>query len=58
MDVVVVSTKSSADSISNLPAESGRLADAIKPSGLPLLKKKLSAFAGALAASKPLKQIE
>src|SRR5215475_1169944 len=34
-----VRTKSSADSISNLPALSGRVAVAILPSGLPVLKK-------------------
>jgi hypothetical protein len=39
-------TKSSADSISNLPAESGRAAEAISPSGLPVLKKKGVAAAG------------
>jgi hypothetical protein len=45
-------TKSSADSISTLPAEDGREAVAISPSGLPVLKKKMSAdAAGGDAAS-------
>jgi hypothetical protein len=35
-----VATKSSADSISSLPAEPGREAVAILPSGFPVLKKK------------------
>jgi hypothetical protein len=39
-------TKSSADSISNWPPESGREAEAINPSGLPVLKKKGVAAAG------------
>jgi hypothetical protein len=37
-------TKSSADSISNFPAESGREAVAINPSGLPVLKKNGPAY--------------
>ena len=44
--VGAVVTKSSADSISILPVDSGRLADAIRASGRPALKKKVSAFAG------------
>ena len=45
-------TKSSADSISVLPVESGRLADAIASVGPPVLKLKLSALAG--AATNPI----
>jgi hypothetical protein len=41
-----VVTKSSADSISNLPGESGRLADAIAFVTVPVLKEKVSAMAG------------
>ena len=40
--VSLVKTKSSADSISSLPAEPGREAVAILPSGLPVLKKKVT----------------
>ena len=47
IDVVEVRTKSSADSISILPPEDGLEAVAIRPSGLPVLKKKeLPALAG------------
>src|SRR4051794_28843688 len=49
--VSLVKTKSSADSISSLPAEPGREAVAILPSGLPVLKKKvLPACTGPLSA--------
>src|SRR6476659_8969210 len=41
-----VRTKSSADSISMLPAELGREAVAAMPSGIPVVKKKGSANAG------------
>jgi hypothetical protein len=57
IDVGEVRTKSSADSISNVPAEAGRLALAIFPSGSPVLKSKLLAFAGAATPIKPLIQI-
>jgi hypothetical protein len=43
-----LTTKSSADSISILPALSGRDAVAIRPSGLPVLKKNGTAMAGPL----------
>jgi hypothetical protein len=43
--VCPVSTKSSADSISNFPADSGRVAVAILASGFPVLKKNGSAHA-------------
>ena len=41
--VLFVRTKSSADSISNTPPASGREAVAIRPFGLPVLKKNGSA---------------
>src|SRR5215813_13256515 len=41
-----VRTKSSADSISNFPALSGRVAVPILPSGLPVMKKNGDAAAG------------
>ena len=52
-DVGEVRTKSSADSISILPAELGREAVAILPSGSPVLKKKsvLPALAGPVRAN-------
>src|ERR1700722_16179154 len=56
MEVPCVRTKSSADSISN-PAVSGRDAVAIFPSGTPVLKKVVSAIAGA-AGSKPINAAE
>src|ERR1700745_1155258 len=46
-EVCVPRIKSSADSISNFPALSGRVAVAINPSGPPVLKKVVSAAAGA-----------
>jgi hypothetical protein len=49
MRVFWVRTKSSAASISGLPGLSGRDAVAIRPSGLPVLKKKGSAQAGETA---------
>jgi hypothetical protein len=52
IEVLCVRTKSSADSISN-PADSGRLAVAIFPSGFPVLKKNVSAAAGT-AETKPI----
>src|SRR5437867_12077840 len=52
IEVGPVMTKSSADSISNLPALSGRDAVAIFPSVLPVLKKNDVAAAGT-AVSKP-----
>src|SRR5215472_5851083 len=48
-----VRTKSSADSISNAPV-SGRVAVAIFPSGLPVVKKNCVAAAGS-AGSRPIK---
>ena len=50
-------TKSSADSISVLPAEFGRLADAIALVGPPVLKLKLSALAGTATANTLLTRI-
>ena len=52
IEVVVVSTKSSADSISNGPV-SGRVAVAIFPSGLPVLKKKGVSAAAEILGNKP-----
>ena len=52
IEVGEVRTKSSADSISNLPVLAGRVAVAIFPSGLPVLKKNGVAAAGS-AVSKP-----
>ena len=49
MCVLWVRTKSSADSISGRPGLSGRDAVAIRPSGLPVLKKNGSAQAGETA---------
>ena len=46
IDVCCVRTKSSPVSISNLPALMGRVAVAIRPSGLPVLKTNASAAAG------------
>src|SRR5215467_10703830 len=46
IEVVWVRTKSSAVSISIFPGLDGREAVAIFPSGFPVLKKTLSAFAG------------
>jgi hypothetical protein len=46
INVYWVSTKSSPVSISNFPALSGRVAVAIRPSGLPVLKTNASATAG------------
>src|SRR4029077_8439920 len=46
ISVCWVSTKSSPVSISNFPALSGRVAVAIRPSGLPVLKTNVSAIAG------------
>jgi hypothetical protein len=58
IEVVRVSTKSSADSISNVEGvpPSGRLAVAIFPSGFPVLKKVVSAAAA--AGSKPISAAE
>jgi hypothetical protein len=56
IDVGFVKTKSSAVSTSNLPADIGRLAAAIKPSGLPVLKVKEAPFAG-MTATRLLRQI-
>ena len=49
--VAEVRTKSSADSISSLPAEPGREAVAIRPSGSPVLKKKSPAETGAASTA-------
>jgi hypothetical protein len=60
IEVPCVRTKSSADSISNFgvaPPLSGRVAVAIFPSGAPVLKKVVSAIAGA-AGSKPISAAE
>jgi hypothetical protein len=46
INVCWVSTKSSPVSISNFPALSGRVAVAIRPSGLPVLKTNVSAIDG------------
>ena len=46
IDLPANRTKSSANSISNLPDDAGRVAVAIFPSGLPVLKKVVSAAAG------------
>jgi hypothetical protein len=56
IEVVVVRTKSSADSISNFPAVDGRVAVAIFPSGAPVLNKNGSAAAGT-AGNKPINAI-
>src|SRR5437868_9931 len=45
ISVCCVSTKSSAVSISNFPGLSGRVAVAMRPSGVPVLKTKVSAAA-------------
>src|SRR5690348_15833304 len=50
-EVGEVRTKSSADSISNLPALSGRVAVAISPSGLPVLNN--SAAGAGTVINKP-----
>src|SRR5574340_1125401 len=55
--VVLPSTKSSADSISNFPAVSGREAVAILPSGSPVLKKKGVAEASPTHSTDAARQI-
>src|SRR5262245_38660198 len=54
--VAVLIAKSSAVSISILPADDGRLAAAILPSGSPVLKKNELAFAQLYGCERPTKQ--
>lgn len=55
--VSLATTKSSPVSISKFPAVPGRLAAAIRPLGLPVLKKKGLAFAGRMKLAPQASQI-